>query len=117
MLKKITTIRALFRQVLIAPSRKIAFDRYFTLVNTFGPLQIETLAGGDRYETEWRAQMHVTPQDKTGQHLFVAMEMAKDAGLNLSQLSDLFEEANPKTPHDILCVIEDAICIINHFGE
>lgn len=116
MLKKITTRRALFDQVLIAPTKEVSFDRYCLLVRTFGPLQAETLDGGQRSKTEWRMNMGVTAQDKTGEFLFVAMQMAQDAGIT-DQLADLFGETDPKSPYDILCVVEDAICIIEHFGE
>lgn len=116
MLIKITPKRALFHQVLIAPTQEVAFDRYCLLVRTFGPLRAETLSGGQRSKTDWRSNMELTAQDRAGDHLFVAMMMAQDADI-MSKLADLFSETDPKSPYDILCVVEDAICIITHFGE
>lgn len=117
MLKKISAQHITFESVMASPTRKVAFDRYFLLCQTFGPMHDKTLWMESRSSTDWRSQMGHTKDAEPADHLWLAMLIADDDGISLKQLADLFSETYPKSAYDALCIVEDAARIINAFEE
>lgn len=100
--------------VLNAPDRETAFDDYAALIATYRANGWETITGQRRSQTDFRRNWGVSEKSHGGEHLAAVMLMAEDYGITLAQLSTLFLDVKVDSTYQALCVVEDAIALIEH---
>jgi hypothetical protein len=99
--------------VLEACDCDVAFDDYAAMVRAFRAHTDYRIDGADRSETESRVFIGWTPFDEGSQHLVTMLLTASGAGLTVDQLADLFDIVQPISLLEALCVVEDAIVILD----
>jgi hypothetical protein len=101
--------------ILSGPDTEAAFEDYGAFIRAYGCDFNYRIDGKWRESLEDRERWGAGPFDSSGESLRIAMLMAEDAGITMAQLADLFEMALPWNGEGIaaLCVVEDAICILN----
>lgn len=108
--------------VLKAPDVETAFEDYAALLKTCVTDSRFRIDGTPREGLEWRTEMGVSsdhllaPKDQ-GEFLAFALMCASHYGITLPQLIDLFDATRPRSGVQALCVVEDAICILERFSD
>lgn len=98
--------------VLSAPSREAAFEDYAATIKAFRANGMFRIDGVLRENLEWRVEMNVCPVDFDGVFYAHAILCASHGGVTMEQLAGLFEMAPPDSGEQALCILEDALCII-----
>lgn len=102
------------RMVLSALDRDVAFEDYVVMVRAYGVDHQRDLLGNQRWNGEYRRNLGVTPfcdLDKNG--FYYAVLFAEAYGITLPQLSDFFADLPPSSGQEAMCLVEDAICILD----
>jgi hypothetical protein len=105
--------RAAVALVLTAPDTEAAFDDYAALIKAYRANEAFRIDGKRRDETEWRREMDVNPFEVDGYYLSLALTLAEHEGLTLAQVADLFGDVPPDSGEQALCIVEDALCILD----
>jgi hypothetical protein len=98
--------------VMGATSREAAFDDYASLIAAYRANGFARIDGAKRDDLEYRVEMDVSPFESSGGYLAHALRCASIAGLTLDHLIDLFEQTEPDSGEQALCIVEDALCIL-----
>ena len=103
------------RLVMAATDRVMAFDDYVQVVDAFGINAGFTVDGATRSSLEHRNNPF--GEWAAEQLLGLALSLADQHGVTLAQLSTFFFHCGPLTAHQALCVVEDAVIILNQYPE
>lgn len=103
--------------VLAAYDRDVAFDDYAALVRAFRAHTDYRIDGADRSGIETRVYLGWTPFDEGAQHLVTMLQTAVAEEISLDQLADLFEIVQPISLLEALCILEDAVVILDRVQE
>lgn len=101
--------------VMRGQDREMAFEDYALLISAFGVNGHFAVDGSLRSEYDHRQNPF---GDYAGdEFLSVALTLADDAGIGMNQLASFFYHSGPETGCQALCMVEDAIVIMNHIPD
>jgi hypothetical protein len=103
--------------VLSACDREIAFEDYAALVGAYRANGDYRIDGTPREDLEARHFLGWTPFNEGVDHLVMLIRTADVEGIDAHQLADLFEIVRPDSLYQALCVLEDALVILDRIPE
>ena len=103
--------------VLSAPNRDAAFDDYAATIKAFRANGYCRIDGVKRDDLEWRQEMRVCEFEDDSAFFAYAIYCASHHGINIDQLADLFDCVPPDSGRQALCIVEDAVCILETIEE